>query len=54
MMQMFVKVDDSKTVTLGVVLSDKVKGVKRRIQNKLRCSSDDACMIYQRKSAERK
>ena len=45
--QIFVKVDNSKTVMFDITLSDKVKDVMRRIQNKVRCCADDMYVSFE-------
>ena len=45
-MQIFFKVDNNKTVVLDATKNDKVKDVKRRVQNKLRCVADDMFVSF--------
>ena len=47
--QIFVKVDNFKTVMLDMTLSDKVKDVMRRIQNKVRRCEDDMHVSFEGK-----
>ena len=48
-MQISIKLDNSKTVGLDVTLTDKVKDVKSRVQNKMWCSADDMYVSFKGK-----
>ena len=48
-MQIFVNLEDGKTVALDMIVSDKVSDTKRRIRNRRSCRLDDVYVSFEGK-----